>query len=63
MLNDEQILSILLEATQLEMQCRRLVDAANEAAAKDNITGGSVACFPNGTDAPVRGARINSPSG
>jgi protein phosphatase len=38
MLNDDQILSILLEATQLEMQCRRLVDAANEGGGKDNIT-------------------------
>ena len=38
MLSDNQILSILLKATPLEMQCRRLVDAANEAGGKDNIT-------------------------
>ena len=38
MLSDNQILSILKEPTPLEMQCHRLVDAANEAGGKDNIT-------------------------
>lgn len=38
MVSDDQILSILIEPVPLEMQCRRLVDAANGAGGKDNIT-------------------------
>ena len=38
MLSDDQILSILNEPAPLETQCRRLVDAANGAGGKDNIT-------------------------
>jgi protein phosphatase len=38
MVSDGQILPILSEPAPLEMQCRRLVDAANAAGGKDNIT-------------------------
>jgi serine/threonine protein phosphatase PrpC len=38
MLSDDQILSILNEPAPLAKQCRRLVDAANGAGGKDNIT-------------------------
>ncbi len=37
-LSDDQILSILNEPAPLEKQCRRLVDAANGAGGKDNVT-------------------------
>jgi protein phosphatase len=37
-LSDDQILSILNEPAPLAKQCRRLVDAANGAGGKDNIT-------------------------
>lgn len=38
MLSDDQILSILDKPATLETQCRRLVDAANAAGGKDNVT-------------------------
>ena len=38
MLSDLQIQSILNESTPLESRCQRLVDAANQAGGKDNIT-------------------------
>ncbi len=38
MLSDQQIQSILNESAPLESQCGRLVDAANQAGGKDNIT-------------------------
>jgi PPM family protein phosphatase len=38
MLNDQQILSVLNEPSTLEARCRRLVDAANDAGGKDNVT-------------------------
>jgi protein phosphatase len=38
MLNDQQIQSILNKSTPLESRCKRLVDAANQAGGKDNVT-------------------------
>jgi protein phosphatase len=38
MLSDQQIQSILDESTTLEKRCKHLVDAANRAGGKDNIT-------------------------
>jgi protein phosphatase len=38
MLSDDQILSILASNRDADAACRQLVDAANEAGGKDNIT-------------------------
>jgi len=38
MLDDQKIQSILNEPAPMELQCQRLVDAANQAGGKDNVT-------------------------
>jgi protein phosphatase len=38
MISDEQIKTILSESSPLETRCQRLVDAANQAGGKDNVT-------------------------
>jgi protein phosphatase len=67
MLNDEQIQSILNESAPLESRCQRLVDAANQAGGKDNVTtlllsvvGGEKNPDPNDRHAELRSERVSN---
>ncbi len=67
MLSDQQIQSIVNETTPLGSRCQRLVDAANQAGGKDNITvlllsvgGGEKNPHSKAQDAELREKRVSN---